>query len=243
MRNWRSPARPPTIISLELMRVQVSARFKSDDELIQDLVRVAALDNARSLTRARYDQLGAFHSTTIARRFGTWPAALQEAGLSPGRSDLGHSDDVWMRNIYEMWVSKGRQPSYGDMRSSASRFTPEGYAHRYGSWTKALLRFQVWLDSGNDDGVQLKQDDKRTPRTSPKGRTPSLRLRWKVLERDRFTCQGCGSSPSMTPGIVLHVDHIVPFSRGGETTYSNLQTLCDRCNLGKTNALPNSTGN
>ena len=34
-------------------------------------------------------------------------------------------------------------------------------------------------------------------------------------------------------GVKLHVDHIIPVYKGGKTTMSNLQTLCDRCNLGK----------
>ncbi|MCW5775769.1 MAG: HNH endonuclease [Phycisphaeraceae bacterium] len=32
---------------------------------------------------------------------------------------------------------------------------------------------------------------------------------------------------------MLHVDHILAWSNGGETVLANLQTLCDRCNLGK----------
>src|SRR5690606_782969 len=65
------------------------------------------------------------------------------------------------------------------------------------------------------------------------GRDPSLRLRWKVLQRDRFTCCKCGASPALSVGVELHVDHVVPWSKGGETVIENLQTLCSVCNLGK----------
>jgi 5-methylcytosine-specific restriction endonuclease McrA len=34
-------------------------------------------------------------------------------------------------------------------------------------------------------------------------------------------------------GVELHVDHVTPWSKGGETTLANLQTLCNKCNLGK----------
>jgi len=67
------------------------------------------------------------------------------------------------------------------------------------------------------------------------GRDPSLRLRWKVLNKDSFKCCSCGSSPAITPGIELHVDHMKPWSRGGETVLENLQTLCSKCNIGKSN--------
>ena len=38
-------------------------------------------------------------------------------------------------------------------------------------------------------------------------------------------------------GVKLHVDHIIPITRGGKTVMSNLQTLCERCNVGKSNKI------
>jgi 5-methylcytosine-specific restriction endonuclease McrA len=64
-------------------------------------------------------------------------------------------------------------------------------------------------------------------------RTVPLQLRLRVLTRDQFRCVLCGRTPALNPGAVLHVDHIVPFSRDGPTTESNLRTLCERCNWGK----------
>ena len=61
---------------------------------------------------------------------------------------------------------------------------------------------------------------------------PSLRA-W-VLARDRV-CQLCGGG--VQDGLKMHVDHIVPSSRGGKTEVSNLQALCHECNYGKGNRL------
>lgn len=61
--------------------------------------------------------------------------------------------------------------------------------------------------------------------------TPSLR--YDIFSRDNFRCQICGSS--VEDGVKLHVDHIIPVSKGGKTIPNNLRTLCDRCNLGKSN--------
>jgi len=34
-------------------------------------------------------------------------------------------------------------------------------------------------------------------------------------------------------GVCLHVDHVKPWGKGGETVLENLQILCDVCNIGK----------
>lgn len=56
-------------------------------------------------------------------------------------------------------------------------------------------------------------------------------LRYDVMQRDNFRCRLCGVSAD--DGARLHVDHIIPVSRGGKTEMSNLRTLCERCNMGK----------
>ena len=60
-------------------------------------------------------------------------------------------------------------------------------------------------------------------------------LRYDILKRDNFRCQICGSSAQ--DGVKLHVDHIIPVSKGGQTIESNLRTLCDRCNMGKSDKM------
>ncbi len=57
------------------------------------------------------------------------------------------------------------------------------------------------------------------------------KLRYQIMKRDHFRCVICGASAE--EGAKLHVDHVQPVSKGGKTVESNLRTLCDRCNLGK----------
>ena len=56
-------------------------------------------------------------------------------------------------------------------------------------------------------------------------------LRYDIMKRDNFRCQLCGSTAA--DGVKLHVDHILPVAKGGKTKPENLRTLCDRCNMGK----------
>ena len=58
-------------------------------------------------------------------------------------------------------------------------------------------------------------------------------IRWQVFERDNFRCVACGASAQ--DGAILHVDHIIPRSKGGKDSMDNYQTLCHLCNIGKSN--------
>lgn len=53
-------------------------------------------------------------------------------------------------------------------------------------------------------------------------------LREQIAYRDNFTCQICGKY--MPDGVGLHIDHIIPVSKGGKSVPSNLQVLCSKCN-------------
>jgi 5-methylcytosine-specific restriction endonuclease McrA len=58
-------------------------------------------------------------------------------------------------------------------------------------------------------------------------------MRWQVFQRDQWKCVSCGRGSH--DGAILHVDHITPRSRGGSDSLDNYQTLCDICNIGKSN--------
>lgn len=51
--------------------------------------------------------------------------------------------------------------------------------------------------------------------------------RREVLRRDNHTCQYCGSNKRLT------LDHVIPLSRGGQHTWNNVVTACERCNQHK----------
>ena len=88
----------------------------------------------------------------------------------------------------------------------------------------------IWLRKCPKCGVKKSSNKKISTRVI------SDKLRYQVLKRDNFKCCACGASPAKDPSVELHIDHIIPWSKGGETTIDNLQTLCSRCNLGKSDS-------
>lgn len=68
-------------------------------------------------------------------------------------------------------------------------------------------------------------------------------LRESIKKRDNYTCQCCGLSTKGEPNLLLEIDHIIPVSKGGITTESNLQTLCWKCNRAKGNKIVESNNN
>ena len=54
--------------------------------------------------------------------------------------------------------------------------------------------------------------------------------------RDGARCRLCGAVPR--EDVQLHVDHVKPWSKGGDTVLENLQILCNVCNIGKSDVDP-----
>ncbi len=203
-----------------------------DEELLADLSRVASLLGKKRVTIDKYNERGRFHSTTLTRRFGSWFSATDRAGLARTRN-LNIPNEALFSNLVELWTSMGRQPRYNDLKPGASKFSSGTYEKRFGTWRKALEAFVRWANESEvpsvpDEGA--KKVGRRTPRNI------NWRLRALVLMRDGARCQLCGRGPA--DGIRLDIDHIKPWSKGGETVLENLQSLCNVCNIGKSDVEP-----
>ena len=69
---------------------------------------------------------------------------------------------------------------------------------------------------------------------------PSAALsRRNLFRRDRHTCQYCGRKTATNE---LSIDHVLPRSRGGRTTWENCVLACTGCNRRKANRTPEEAG-
>jgi 5-methylcytosine-specific restriction endonuclease McrA len=210
------------------------------DELPDDVKRVAAELATDSVTTSQYKDHGKFDRNRVSREFGSWAALLDAAGLQGTGWRPRATDDDLMANMAAVWEHVGRQPKQTDLRHPVSRYSAGTYKLRYGSWRAALEAFVRAANSESDGGDEAgnpESDPRRPPTTERRSlrtaRAPGWRLRYLVMRRDNFACRLCGASPAKDPAVSLHIDHIHPWSKGGETVLENLQTCCEACNVGK----------
>ncbi len=181
----------------------------------------------------------------VESAYGSWSEAMralrtalhaQEIELA-AKSTKRISDDELFIEMERIWKVLGQRPSRNEWEKVGSKYSTQPYKTRFGGWSKACLRFLEWK-MGKPVVIKL-QETVKTPQqivlNESLPRSPSDRLRLRVLDRDGFRCVLCGRSPAIERGVVLHLDHIVPFSKGGRTTFENLRTLCASCNQGRGN--------
>lgn len=60
--------------------------------------------------------------------------------------------------------------------------------------------------------------------------------RQNIFKRDNGKCQYCGTTKGLT------LDHVIPRSKGGKSTWNNLVTACQKCNSKKGSLTPEKAG-
>jgi hypothetical protein len=238
-------------LGLRTERTATEMKRISVAEIIQDLQRVAQALNATVVTAAQYEEFGKYSYPTIQERFGTWTNFLLKANLYP----TGHVDNIPDKDLFaeieRIWIALGKQPTTTEMNKGISKYSLSTFSRRFGGWRSALQAFLEYVENSDVENPQAlvltkdsvteavvteaKQDFKPPSKKTP--RNVNVKLRFTVFQTDNFRCRSCGASPAKTPEIELHVDHIIPWSKGGETEFRNLQTLCSKCNFGKSNSL------
>lgn len=115
------------------------------------------------------------------------------------------------------------------------------------SWqeaVKAIFRESVVVISEYDRTVRSPTHEMKLPSVLalktyvPQARTPAF-TRFNVFLRDNWECQYCGDAFRTNE---LTFDHVIPRSRGGRTSWDNIVTACQDCNLDKGSMLPKECG-
>ena len=212
---------------------------KTREEILRAMQATAEKLQKKELTKQDFVAHTGISDGPIRRLFGSWKAALTVAGLTQSALGKRYTDEQCFENLLAVWTQYGRPPQHDEMNLPPSKVGAKAYVRRWGTWRKALTAFVARV---NDPGVSSeaasiapvpKREEGAIVPDSRGTREVPLALRYFILKRDNFRCVLDGRSPATERGLVLHVDHIVPWAKGGATVASNLRALCSFCNLGK----------
>lgn len=219
-------------------------------KILDELEKAAKHFNYIEFGHREFSKIADVSGGLVKKRYGGWKKGLevlrkrlQEKGLSlsprPHAPNRIYSDKELFAEMERIWQKVGQRPSKTEWEMSEPRISYPCYKKRFGGWTNACLKFIEHKMGGDilaEDFVIVEQVSQQVGKTDYKkesSRDIPLGLRLKVLSRDNFRCSFCGKSPATDFGTKLHIDHVTPFSKGGKSILENLQTLCEACNLGK----------
>lgn len=224
-------------------KMKQQTKHLTNEEIINELQRVAKSLNKNSLTTTDLNKVSKIISaSTVANRFGSWANGLKAANLTIRKKGRRHSELDYFENMLKVWTHYGRQPKYREMDLPPSTITSGAYESKWGKWSNALLAFIEYVNKDKIEEeiiIEEKQNSNKKELENKieksNSRSIPIGLRYKILVRDRFRCVKCGRSPATDLNCEIHIDHIIPLSKGGKTVLENLQTTCKECNLGKSN--------
>lgn len=205
----------------------------TDNDIIDEIKSVMSRLGKTTLTIKEFDANAKINSSTVIRRLGKWNTIIQSVGGE--LNNTFYSEEELMENVKDAWLKKGTQPTRRDMdNKDYSTISSGTYLRHYKTWYGALEEFVKYISRDEKNMINEDHTLKHNHTKHKTKRDPSDRLKVQVLMRDGNRCKICGVECS--GGLHnIHFDHIVPWSKGGETVLDNLQVLCSACNEAKGN--------
>jgi hypothetical protein len=143
---------------------------------------------------------------------------------SPSRKEMEKHNEM-----LKMKLKKGLHKDNPELRKkvedSVDQFVPENYPEEADSEEGGCLEFGhycpvFFVGEGFTETKEVRRISRHIPR-------PTI---IRVVKRDSSTCQVCGKN---LMDREIEVDHIIPFSKGGPSSESNLRVICSLCNQQK----------
>ena len=189
------------------------------------------------MSQSKFEELSHFITTKMKMRHIYQPVMLRvllENNGVASKQDIAKvllSHDISQHEYYEYIVSSmvGKVlKQHSIVERAAERYSLDGYSELTADETLALTD----LCQEKLDCFIAEHGDEIYEHRSIRRKRISGSLRYKLLKRAKKRCELCGVSSSKR---ALHVDHIVPKSKGGPNIEANYQVLCTLCNGNKGN--------
>jgi hypothetical protein len=223
---------------LDAAELSTTNSTKIPPQNVLTAIRALADDLGRPPTAYEMDEHGACSTKVAQQRFGSWNAALQEAGFRP-HTRRNIPEKELLKELTQLRDDLGYVPSSVDMRKYGG-ITIYPYIRRFGSWKQAV----------EAAGFKYRGQPRGPDHPGWKGGYGDIsygpnwyKQRKRALERDGFECQmpGCTIDREahyerwdrdlnihhITPlGTFIDVDGILDYERANRL--ENLVTLCQR---------------
>ena len=231
LENLNSRAQPSTIVRPPIAHsfaLNVNSKQKFDRFDLHSWMAANVIDYETWFVQEMNSRLAATNAFNVYHHDFEALAGQFLGKSSHPRIATARFASIEKKNFYRR---KLKYPTPTARISSTVKYTsPKGQ----NSYSRGL----TWSFDELRQGIQTAQENRARQSTTQalRQRERSLMtnaLRVSILKRDGNRCQMCGASAMS--GATLHVDHIRPVSWDGRTVPENLQTLCEPCNLGKSN--------
>ncbi len=115
----------------------------TDDQILKEILRVAALIGKDSVRKVDFQKHGIISISTVKYHFGTWNRAVESAGLTPidpveiARSQPSLSEEELLLDLIRIYNETGRPPTEA-MINAKGKFSKTPYRKRWGGHTNAF---------------------------------------------------------------------------------------------------------
>lgn len=158
--------------------------------------------------------------------------ALRPATPSMGSSELQRV----MSPSYEgflSWVSEADLAALCREAAQELDFT-DPYTH---TQKRTIMRHAFTIHQRRTRRRRLDHHNATTSRRRARKHTTAIEYftRAEIIERDQATCHICGKR---CQPVEIHLDHVIPLSKGGPHTKANVRVACASCNIRKGASTP-----
>jgi hypothetical protein len=117
--------------------------YPTTTEMLIDGVQELAAELDRPPAGSDMNKLGPYHTSTYYRRFGSWSAALEKAGIEPQSESTSPDNkldrDTLLSELHRLaTIQDGESPPTTTMMEEHGEYSPGTYINRFGSWASAL---------------------------------------------------------------------------------------------------------
>lgn len=198
------------------------------------------IPQTKKCSKCKVDRPFDMFTRTVLTKDGLYPQCKEcrKAYRVNNKEKIKEKDRLYNKNNNE-YVTKKKREYY---QKNKDKVYKQNKAYRDNNKEKVQDRFRLYYQKNKEEIAKKAKEYRKTDKwkisvknshykrrtITKKGDATSEQL--SELQQNAKVCYWCNKP---LKNKVVHVDHYIPLSKGGEHTLSNLVISCDTCNLKK----------